>query len=298
MRLTLSQRQSVVGFLFVSPWVLGFVLLLASPLLSSFILSFQKITRIRDFVGDWVGLSNYARAFTHDPEFIPVKLRESTTDLFLAVPVIMVFSLGAAYLLSRTILGARFFRAIFFLPVVLASGPVLKGLRFADVDSQIASFVASPTFIEVLFDMFTPEVAGFIVNAISQMTMILWRSGVQILLYLAGFKSISSSYYEAAKVDGATEWEMFWKITLPLITPIMFVNVIFTIVDSFTGPFNSTMSYIMWYIKGGYDGAKLLYDPGYGAALGWMYFLLIFIVILVVSVNFRKWVFYTGERAD
>jgi ABC-type sugar transport system permease subunit len=134
-----------------------------------------------------------------------------------------------------------------------------------------------PAFSQIVFDM------------LSRLTIIFWKTGVQILLFLAGLQGISPSLYESARCDGATEWENFWKITLPMISPVILLNLIYTLVDSFTDINNRMMTYIK-------DTAFIKIQMGYASAMGWIYFLFIFVLLILVFVLTRRLVFYTGEK--
>lgn len=279
MRLSIRVRHYLEGYTFVSLWVAGFLLFMAIPLLRSLIYSFQKLSVSQTGLkGVGVGWENYLSAFTVDVEFTP-KLISNIVNMLLTVPIILIFSMFAALLLNKNFRGRMIFRGIFFLPVIIASGSVLSKLReqgaatlpiFKQYDLEVKLSNVIPS------DLLSPLIA-----MLESLTVSMWDSGVPILIFLAGLQSISTHLYEAAKVDGATSWESFWKITFPMIKPMILVNILFCIVNSFTKGSNDVMTYLLKTVMFG----KV--DYGYGSALGWIYFVVIFIIIGLVMFIFR-----------
>lgn len=293
MKLSLRQRRAVHGYLFISLWAVGFLTFQAWPFIQSFWLSFNSVDMMAGFSLQWVGLENYREAFFIDERFVPTLL-EVLRDMALDVPIILVFSLFTAFLVNQDLRGRVFFRAVFFLPVVIASGEVLQLLypQLADTGHTLGSDTVSRglDIPGVAYMYLPPNIADLLLDTLNRLTLILWRSGIQILLFLAGLQGISSSLYEAARCDGASDWEVFWKITLPMLSPIFLVNVIYSIVDSFTDRFNPMLFLIK---DAAFTGQFKL---GYAAAMGWVYFLVIFVILMVVMLTSSRWVFYTGER--
>lgn len=293
-RLTLRQRRAMQGYLFISLWAIGFLTFQAWPFIQSFWLSFNSVDMMAGFSLKWVGLDNYREAFFLDERFVPTLL-QVLRDMAIDVPIIIVFSLFTAFLVNQPLTGRTFFRAIFFLPVVIASGEVLSYLypQLADTGNTLGSTASAGRGLDIpgiVYMYLPPNIAELLLNTLNRLTLILWRSGIQILLFLAGLQGISSSLYEAAKVDGASDWEVFWKVTLPMLSPIFLVNVIYSIVDSFTDRFNPMLNLIK---NAAFTGQFKL---GYAAALGWVYFLVIFIILMVIMLISSRWVFYSGER--
>ncbi|NLG78639.1 MAG: sugar ABC transporter permease [Firmicutes bacterium] len=286
-KLSLSGRRALWGFILLTPWFAGMAIFALGPFVQSFVISLSEVDLIRGFNLRFVGLANYREAFVVDQRFVPLLLR-TIADSVINVPIILVFSLVAAFLINQRIRGLGFYRAVFFLPVVVVSGIVVEQLFNQDIANTMYSGIIP--IVLMVFRYFGNQVATMVANFLSTILMVLWRSGVQILLFLAGLQGISCTYYEAARVDGATDWEVFWLVTLPMLTPIILVNIIYTIVDSFTDVFNE----MLFFIKDvGFSGSFRL---GYAAALGWIYFLMIFIIIAIVTLSSRRWVFYGGER--
>lgn len=295
LRISLRQRRAIHGYMFISLWVIGFLTFQAWPFIQSFWLSFNSVDMMAGFSLNWVGLDNYREAFFIDERFVPTLLTVMR-DMAIDVPVILVFSLFTAFLVNQPLRGRTFFRAVFFLPVVIASGEVLQQLypQLADTGNTLGSTAADVSrgldIPNIVYMYLPPNIAELLLNTLNRLTLILWRSGIQILLFLAGLQGISSSLYEAAKVDGASDWEVFWKITLPMLSPIFLVNVIYSIVDSFTDRFNPMLNLIR---NAAFTGQFKL---GYAAALGWVYFLVVFLILLIVLLVSSRWVFYSGER--
>ncbi|HZG88152.1 sugar ABC transporter permease [Paenibacillus sp.] len=278
-KLSMRARHVLEGYSFISLWVVGFLLFLAVPFGQSLYYSFNQMQLTNQgLVATYNGIQYYREAFTLDVEFVP-KLLSTVTTMVVHVPLIIVFAMFSALLLNRPFRGRMAFRSIFFLPVIIASGTVLQKL----LDQGAATL---PIFVQYdlarILSQYVPgEVLLPLLRMADSLTLVMWDSGVQILIFLAGLQSISPSLYEAAKCDGATPWESFWKITFPMITPMILVNILFSIVNSFTKVNNAVMEYI-------HAVAFKENNYGYGAALGWIYFAIIFAVILLVMLLFRR----------
>ncbi|MCJ8012605.1 sugar ABC transporter permease [Paenibacillus sp. KQZ6P-2] len=276
--LTMRARHIVQGYSFISIWIVGFFLFMAIPLFRSLMFSFQDLKIMSGGLeATQVGLKHYNNAFTVDTSFVP-RLITSFTNIVIQVPLTLVFAMFSALLLNRKLLGRIAFRGIFFLPVIIASGAVLKKLM-----GQGATRL--PIFDQVdlvgkLIDYVPGQILFPLLKMMDAITLIMWDSGVQILIFLAGLQSISTTLYEAAKCDGATPWESFWKVTFPMIVPMILVNTLFSIVSSFTKVDNSVMDYIQYIV---FNKS----DYGYASSLGWIYFVFIFLVIGAVFLMFR-----------
>lgn len=294
-RFTLDRRKAVEGYLFILPWLFGFVVFLLGPLLQSLKLSFSEVTDINGLQTNWIGWANYVEAFLVDERFVPT-LMKTVRNCLWDVPIIVVFSLFTAMLVNQKLKGQTLFRAIFFLPVVIGSGMVIQRLfeqgvgNIQNMGSGLSTVSRQLDVNALLYTYLGPAAAQPIIEVLNRMQFVLWRSGVQILLFLAGLQGISNDRYEAAKIDGATEWEIFWKITLPMVSPILLVNVIYTIVDSFTDVFNEMLNMIRDIAFRGQ------FRFGYAAALGWVYFAVIFILMVIVLIIAKRHVHYEGQR--
>lgn len=278
-KLSMRARYVLEGYSFISLWLIGFLMFMAIPLGRSMYYSFHALKVSKDgLIATFVGTDHFRAAFTTDVNFLPL-LKDTMVSTLTQVPLILIFSLFCAILLNRGLIGKTFFRGVFFLPVIIASGAILSKL----MDQGAANL---PIFHnQNLYNKLSAFIPGDILETLLQyaesLTLVMWDSGVQILIFLAGLQTISVSLYEAAKCDGATAWESFWKITFPMIMPMMLVNTLFSIVSSFTKADNQIMSHIL-------NVVFKNNDFGYGSAMGWIYFIFIFLILGVVFLLFRK----------
>jgi ABC-type sugar transport system permease subunit len=272
----LEKRENAMGYLFVLPWVIGLVTLVLWPMVQSFQYSLNKIKLLPQGMAKvYVGFDNYSQIFLKDPDFI-VDLESYLLETLISVPVIVSFALIIAMLLNEKIACRGIFRMIFFLPIIIASGPVMDQLA----DQEAASIpMMNVTMIQQLLDEYLPSVlATSITNVFSNMITLLWYSGVQILIFLAALQKIDTSLYEAAKMDGGSKWECFWKITLPTIKPMILLNVVYTIIFMSNNEQNSLIVLIydtMLSATGGY---------GYASAMAWLYSIIESAIVILFAV--------------
>jgi len=288
MKLTLKQQQSLWGYIFISPWVLGLALLFAWPLGRSLMLSFQKVTDLFQWQTEWVGLDHYRQIFTEDIVFTPVLL-DTLENVAIDVPLILVFSLLLALLLTGVGRGQTFLRAVFFLPVVIGSAGVIQHMLSVGVGDQLLMSTLEPLMQGMGAEVDSVVEGTPIQWIVTRLTAIIWFSGVEILFFIAGLNSIPPSLYEAARVDGASPWESFWKITLPMVSPVILLVTIYAMIDQLTFPENPMIKYIM---QVGVRGQQL----EYASALGMAYFIVVFLQIALVVRIMSKFVFYAGEK--
>jgi ABC-type sugar transport system permease subunit len=292
---TLSQKRSLLGILFILPWLLGFLFLFLSPFLQSIQFSFSELkVAPNGYDLSFIGLDNYHHAIRIDPNFNRI-LTESVTEMVYNVPMILFFSLFAATLLNSKFKGRALARAIFFLPVILASGAIEEaqsaGLIQLTGSSQIAQELGEQQngfdpmiLVSILGNSGIPlGFIEYIVTAVNRIYEIIRSSGVQILIFLAALQSVPSTMYEVAKMEGATAYESFWKITFPMVSPLILTNVIYTIIDSFAD------SQVTQYI---YETAFTSQNFGLSAAMAWMYTIVVSIILVVVGFFISKRVFY------
>jgi ABC-type sugar transport system permease subunit len=285
-KLGLEKRRMLAGYVYISPWVIGFALFMLYPLMYSFWLSFHEVRGVGEFLVEPVGWTNYNRAFLLDAAFISLFI-SVVQDSLINTPLIIVFSLFIAILLNHKIKARPFFRLAFFLPVLIGTGFVMQQLLYAGVGQKtLVNGIGVP---DEVFLYMGPTFSQLVFDLLGRLTVIFWKTGVQILLFLAGLQGISHSLYESARCDGATEWELFWKVTLPLISPVILLNLVYTIVDSFTDISNRMMIYIK-------NAAFVKIELGYASSLGWIYFLFIFTLIILIFLASKRFIFYTGER--
>lgn len=279
-------KDRMKGLVFVSPFIIGVLAFFVYPVFLSLRLSFGKIDNIIGLKISWAGLTNYLRAFLIDVNFVPLFL-QVVKDTVVKFPLTIVLSLIIAIMVNRDIKGKGMFRVIFFIPFLLGTGEVMKQLLNQGVDTQVLSITDGRIIPYNVLNYFGGTVVEAVQNVLGVIVLVLWGCGVQILLFLAGLQSISPALYEAAKIDGATEWEVFWKVTIPMISPMLLLNLIYTIVDSFTNVTNPMLEYIQSY---GFTKAQF----EYGAAMGWIYFLFVGLVVAAVFALMKNYM-HTNE---
>lgn len=299
---TLEDQKAVAGRLFILPWLIGAVFLFLLPFVQSALYTFSKITvgdegvklvfyKFSDF------FHNYNYLFTQNPDFIP-KLTASIESMLWQTPIIVFFSLFVAMLLKSKFHGRTFARAVFFFPVIIASGVVISILRenasmatnvAGNFSNQQAGYLfQAPSFATTLIALDIPEaLLAPLINLTNEMFDLAWKSGVQILLLLAAVNNIPSSSYEAADIEGATEWEKFWKITFPLVSPTLLVTVMYTIIDAFTDYGNKVMLMVNDF------KSKNQYEMS--TTVAFSYFLCILVIIGLVNAIISRHVFYMSE---
>lgn len=294
---SLEGKKAIAGRFFVYPWVVGMLIFFAKPLVESIIYTFNelKITKT-GLASTFVGTKNYMYAFTRDPFFIDTLIKTITT-MVLDLPLIVLFSLFAAVMLNQEFKGRGLVRSAFFLPVIITSGALVYVLQSDMTSAQVNAETVKnsmPMVQNLDFKQMMLQVTNNIrfvqplIDVMDRVFIIIWKSGVQILIFLAGLQSISSALYEAADVEGATGWEKFWKITFPMISPIIIVNVVYTIIDSFTDYNNEMLRYIL-----NTAFAKIQY--AYSATIAWIYFIIVFGVLLAIVGLISRKVFYMNE---
>lgn len=266
-------RKKYMGYLFISPWIIGFLVFTLYPVGHSFFLSFQNVKLTTEGIATtYIGLENYISALTLDISFVNMLL-EFFKEIVVSVPIVIVFSLILAILLNQQIKFKGLFRTIFFLPVIIASGPVIQEL--ANQGLTTIPNIDTYFFYEVLAQNGGNFIVDTLLYLLNNIVSILWFSGVQILIFLAALQKIDRSMFEAAMIDGASTWEIFWKITLPTLKPMILVNTMYTIVTISVFSLNPVIGHIkanMFEITTGF---------GYSSALSWIYFLIITVTLLL-----------------
>lgn len=221
-----------------------------------------------------------------DLEFLPI-FGEAVRQTLTQFPLTIVLTLIIAVLLNRDIKCRGLFRVIFFIPFLLGSGEVMKQLLNQGVDRAVLNIMDGRLIPYNVLSYFGTTIMDVVQTVLGLLVTVLWGGGVQILLFLSGLQSISPALYEAAKIDGATEWEIFWKVTVPMISPMLLLNIVYTLVDSFTNINNPLLEYIQEY---GFENAEFQY----GAALGWIYFAFIGVLVAVIFAVMQKYM-HTSE---
>lgn len=304
---SLDVQKSRMGWLFIGPFLIGFLLIYLPMIVESIQFSFSEI-EIQAGGGYKlvnVGWENYSYALLKDPSFVTT-LGGSLLDLLFDVPAIVIFSLFMAVLLNQKMRGRAIFRAIFFIPVIVSTG-IIESIdlqnsmiqNMEQISSGESDMEGSSSGAEILSAMDINRlfsgmqigggVVTYVVTLVNDVYNIVNKSGVQMLIFLAGLQSISPAIYESCHIDGASSWETFWKITFPMISPMILVNAIYTVIDSFTSQSNSIMSYISTVYEG-QNGTVI------ATAMSWIYFLIVILALAVVAGILSAYVFY--QRKD
>lgn len=283
-KLTIEGRKAMSGRLFVLPFIIGFLLFFLRPAFQSLQFVFNKVGLIPGgFDMEFVGIKNLKYIFLTDPDFNR-NLVSAVTSLLYKVPVIIIASLFFAIILNSRFKGRIFVRAVFFLPVIIASGVVME---IINSDTFATSLISSSEgmdatvsatsygLTQLLVDMgLSSKVVEYFSYISSNLYDLMWRTGIQMIIFLAALQSISPALYEASSIEGASSWENFWMITIPMITPMILINVVYTIIDTFTDSANTVMGQISEVFSAQqYDRA---------AAMSWVYFLIIGLILAAV----------------
>lgn len=271
LKMTNRKRESLYGYMFVSLWVIGFLVFTLYPLVRTFTLSFSKVTiTAKGIKTTPVMFDNYKNAFLSDVKFVD-ELIQYIGEIIIFVPIVIVFALVIAMILNMDLKGKGVLRTIFFLPVIIVSGPVMKEL----VESGAATIqgVADMRIIADITEMLPGALGTVFSTLIDSFVMILWFCGVQILIFLSALQKIDRPVYEAACIDGASKWETFWKITLPTLRPIVIINIVYTVVFISTFALNGVIEMIQEY------SFAANYGLGYASALSFIYFIVMLLIL-------------------
>lgn len=293
----LLRREAIYGYLFASPWILGFLLFVIGPILVSLILSFCNYEILTP--AQWVGWSNYKRLLNDDPIFWK-SLWNTVYYTCFGVPLGMVSALGFALLLNQKIRSIALFRTIYYLPSVVAGVAVFILWMWL--------FNPQTGLLNAFLGLFGIKGPSWIYDPVwskpSLILMGLWTVGGGTLIYLAGLQGIPEQYYEAAQIDGAGNWKQFIHVTLPMLSPTIFFNLIMGVIGSFQvftqayvmtagGPVDSTRFYVFYLFQLAFQ----YFYMGYASAMAWLMFLLILILTLIQFKFASRWVYYEGSKA-
>lgn len=275
------------GFMFVLPWLIGLIIFFFIPIVQSVIYSFSSVNAIGEWLG-WKGFEHYDELLNTDPNYT-TWLTDSLSDLAYSMPIILVLSLILAMMLNQKFRGRLFFRALYFLPVIIASGYVMK-MIFTTTDESLTEMGTSAGMSSGLITVedlttsfnFSKEIAEFVSTAINDIFNLIWSCGIQIVLFLSGLQSIPSSLYEASRVEGATKWEEFWFITFPMLSRITLLVGVFTMVELFTNERNPLIAEVFKKIRG------TQYDIS--SAMIWFYFIIVAAIMGIVMFLFNKFI--------
>jgi len=293
------RREAVAGYLFISPWLIGFIVFFAGPILASFFLSFTRWNIVGDPV--WVGLDNFRTIFTNDPRFIKAVQVTLTYSIFY-LPLEVILGIALALLMNRKVRGIGIFRTLYYMPSVVpqvAAALVwvwMLNARYGAINTLLGQVgVDGPNWLS------NP---GYVLPSLTMIA--LWGVGGSAIIYLAGLQNIPDVMYEAATVDGANPWQKLWYITLPLLTPTIFFKLVLGLIGVFQtftpayiaagetgGPLQSGLFYMLYVYNRGFVSMRM----GYASALAWILTVFILIITVVVLRSSRYWVHYEADRS-
>ena len=286
---SLTSRKRMTGLIFVLPFIIGALVFFVYPIIMSLIYSFGEIKSYKTFSVGFVGFKNFQRALFEDTFFVS-KLLEVIRDTLIDLPLITIFSIYIAILLNKNLKGKGVFRVLFFLPVVLGNGFVMEQLLSQGIESgsmaEVTEFLLPPKVVAYI----GAGAANFVATFLNRITLVLWKSGVQIVITLSGLQAIPPSLYEAADVDGANEWQTMFFITIPMLSPIILINIIYTIMDTFTNKSNPVIECITKY----FTAFNAQFE--YSSAMGWIYMTFALLLIGFVTVAMRKAIANVSEQ--
>ena len=298
-KLTLTQKRMFYGYVFILPWIIGFIVfyIRSIVLTTQFSLSELSVGTVGGYELKFVGLDNFIYAFREHGTFKQI-LTSSVGNILIDIPLIIFFSLFMAMLLNRQFKGRTIVRAIFFLPVILNSSAISGALELSQQmmaggisagSSQMAAD-ASSTGVDVYYyislfkDIAMPDtILDYIVASVGRINNIITASGVQIVIFLAALQSIPGSMYEVAKIEGATAYETFWKVTFPMVMPHIITNLVYTVIDSFANSKVVTLAY---------DTAFTSFDYGLSSVFSLVSSVIICLILVLICGFIQKRTFY------
>lgn len=295
---TLNKKRSAWAYFFLSPWLIGVVCVFIVPLVLSISFSFSEVTVDSGYSLEFIGLENYRYALFSDENFLQ-HFAVTVGDMLYEVPIILVYSFLVAILLKEKFPGVTVFKFIFFLPVILSSDLFFRLLNnFGSTSSSSLDAVmnsAGATGIlqslnlgKYLMDLgLSEKIVDILTGPVDKVYEIVTCSGIQIFIFLAGLYSVPPDLYEASRMEGANAWEQFWLITFPMVMPMILVNVIYSIVDTFVSESNQVMEYV-------YQLSFKNFNFGLSSAICWIYFAVIAVILAIVyGIISRKTFYYT-----
>ena len=290
----LQRRKAISGYLFVSPFIIGFLLCVRRPLFHSLYMSFCEVELgAGNFVSHFRGIFNYNNAFRVDPDFNRL-LTEEITRMAVYSLAIMVFSFFVALILNQKFKGRALVRAVFFLPVILSSGVMLSletdNSLMANLQASVETAAQGVNITDALKEILRTAGVGVrayekVFEVIDNIYDVAISSGIQIIIFLSGLQTISSSMYEAADIEGCTKWESLWKITFPMVSSLFLVNWIYTIVDFCMRSDNAVIEKIQ-------NTMMKNMNYGFASAMSWVYFLIVIAIVGITSLIISRRVYY------
>lgn len=291
----MKRREAIDGYISLSPWIFGFVVLTVIPMLASVYASMTQWTGIQP--PEWIGLRNYERMFTNDPLFWQ-SLKVTLGFVAISLPLKLVLGLGLALLLNLKVPGMNFYRTVFYIPAVISGVAVsLMWMWLLQPDTGVVNTLLYFAGIQGPNWFWDPNWA---LPSVAMMSV--WKVGGSAVIYLAGLQNIPAHLYEAAAIDGASGWSRFWKITLPLLTPTLFFQLVIEMIDSFKvfteayvitngGPLKATYFYLLYF----YEEAFRNFNLGYASALAIVLTVIILLATVFVNYTSKRWVYYESE---
>jgi len=278
-----QRRQNRLGYLFMAPWIIGFLVFTLFPFAATVYLSFNNVvSTIAGWEITFVGLENYVTAFFRNTEFVPAVLE----FLAMIIPytfVVVIVSFIIAYLLNKLVKLRGFFRTIYFLPVIIMSGPVMSQILEAEVPEQMENVSRyDGLFVLNMIESYSRPFANLLTGVLDELSIILWFTGIPIVLFINGLQKINPSLFEAAKIDSANNWQILWKIIIPIIKPIALVCTIFTIAQ--LGTYDTNPVYGLIKTATG----NLAGGLGYAATYAWIYSFLVLVIIGIAFLIFKE----------
>ncbi len=292
------ERRDGAAWVFLSPWLIGAALLTIGPMIASLVLSFTDYDLFTD--PEFVGTANYERMFFDDPRFWK-SVGVTLNYVLVAVPLKLAAALGIALLLNRSRKGQGFYRSAFYAPSLLGAS-VAVAIVWRTLFSQEG-------VVDNTLGAFGLDLGGWISNPALALyvlvTLAVWQFGAPMVIFLAGLKQIPSELYDAASVDGAGRWRTFWSVTWPLLSPVLFFNLVLEMIGAFQsftsayvvsggrgGPIDSTLFFTLYL----YDRGFTAFDMGYASAMAWFLLIVIAVVTALIFRSSRSWVHYTGDE--
>ena len=291
----LTKKQ--MGMVYLTPWIIGILVFKLVPFVSTLVLSFADYDLIT--APRFIGFQNYIKIFTQDKKFV-TSLIVTFKYVFLTVPIKLAFALFIAYILNFKLKGVNFFRTAYYIPSILGGNVAIAVLwRFLFADTGLINVLTTKVGLGTVSWLGDPQTALFTLTLLR-----VWQFGSAMVIFLAALKNIPETLYEAAQIDGASKIKMFFSITIPLLTPVIFFNFIMQLVQAFQefngpyiitngGPLNSTYLYSLLI----YDNSFKYFSMGYGSALSWILFVIILIFTALTFKTSKHWVYYSDGEA-
>ncbi|MDL4839331.1 carbohydrate ABC transporter permease [Aquibacillus rhizosphaerae] len=290
-------RRNLWGYFFIGPFILGFLAFTIIPILSSLYFSFTSYDLFSS--PRWIGIENYTKMFTDDPRYLH-SLRITFIYVFGGVPLRLAFALLVAMLLNTASRAVGLYRTMYYLPSLIG-GSVAVAIMWRNIfgDEGIVNLALAGIGLETVRWFGDPTAALWMLICLS-----IWQFGSSMLIFLAGLKSIPQSYYEAASVDGGNFIQKFFKITIPMLSPVILFNAIMQTIAAFMtfvpafiiskgtgGPLDGTLLYSLYLFKQGFE----FFNMGYASAMAWVMLIIIAILTSIIFISSRFWVHYESE---